>query len=153
MYVHDLGPKSRNDLDIQYSHIFIYSIRYLLLLRFRSLAAIVSEKNPLFSLSLFPVEKPVTKFDLAEKEGKVTPGSSFEQTMIGWSPRCYIPSFVKIGAPVLERIFEGFYHIWAWRPSWSCDPDAAIKISLSLPKEAPHKIWFDRQRGFGDEDL
>ena len=28
--------------------------------------------------------------------------------MMGWSPRCYIPSFVKIGLPVLEKIFEGF---------------------------------------------
>ena len=36
---------------------------------------------------------------------------------------------------------KGFYHIWAWRPSWSCDPDAANKISFPLPKEAPHKIW------------
>ena len=46
--------------------------------------------------------------------------------MMGWSPRCYIPSFVKIGPPVPEKkILKGFYHIWAWRPSWSCDPDAA----------------------------
>ena len=36
--------------------------------------------------------------------------------------------------------FEGFYHIWAWRPSWSCDPDAANKLSFPLPKVAPHKI-------------
>ena len=27
LYVHDLGPRSRNDLDRQYSHTFIYSIR------------------------------------------------------------------------------------------------------------------------------
>ena len=27
--------------------------------------------------------------------------------MMGRSPRCYIPSFVKIGLPVLEKIFEG----------------------------------------------
>ena len=53
--VHDLGPRSRNDLDLQYSHIFIYSITCLLLPTFRSLAAIVSE-NLLFSL--FPIEKP-----------------------------------------------------------------------------------------------
>ena len=70
---------------------------------------------------------------------------SFEQTMMGWSPRCYIPSFVKICPPVLEKkIFEGFLPYmgdWAWRPSWSCDPDAANKISFPLPKEAPHKIW------------
>ena len=29
--------------------------------------------------------------------------------MMGWSPRCYIPSFVKIDPPVMEKkIFEGF---------------------------------------------
>ena len=27
LYVHDLGPRSRNDLDLQYSHIFIYYIQ------------------------------------------------------------------------------------------------------------------------------
>ena len=51
LYVHDLGPRSRNDLDLQYSHIFIYSIRCLLLLTFRSLAAIVSEKSTVFTFS------------------------------------------------------------------------------------------------------
>ena len=40
-----------------------------------------------------------------------------------------------------EVFLKGFYHIWVWRPSWSCDPDAANKISFPLPKEAPHKIW------------
>ena len=51
LYVHDLGPRSRNDLDLQYSHIFIYLIRSLLLLTFRSLAAIVSEKSTVFPFS------------------------------------------------------------------------------------------------------
>ena len=27
LYVLDLGPRSRNDIDLQYSHTFIYSIR------------------------------------------------------------------------------------------------------------------------------
>ena len=27
LYVHDLGPRSRNDLDLQYTHTFICSIR------------------------------------------------------------------------------------------------------------------------------
>ena len=46
------------------------------------------------------------------------------------------------------RFLRGFYHIWAWLPSWSCDPDAANKISFPLPKEAPqnlalidHAVW------------
>ena len=41
---------------------------------------------------------------------------------MGWGPKCYIPSVLKFGMPFLEeKIFSGFYHIWAWRPSWSCD--------------------------------
>ena len=65
LYVHDLGPRSRNDLDLQYSHTFIYSIRCLLLLTFKSLAAIVSEK---FTVLTFSYRKAqVTKFDLAVK--------------------------------------------------------------------------------------
>ena len=55
LYVHDLVLRSRNDLDFQYYHTFIYSVSCLLLLTFKSLTAIVSE-NPLFSL--FPIEKP-----------------------------------------------------------------------------------------------
>ena len=53
-----------------------------------------------------------------------------------------MPSFKIIGLLVLEKkIFKGFYHIWAWRPSWSCDLDHLYKLSFPLPKEAPHKIW------------
>ena len=54
LYVHDLGPRSRNDLDLQYSHTFIYSTG-LLLPTFRSMAAIVFEKSTVF---IFPIEKP-----------------------------------------------------------------------------------------------
>ena len=54
LYVHNLGPRSRNDLDLQYSHTFIYLIRCLLLPTFRSLAAIVSEKS---TVCTFHVEK------------------------------------------------------------------------------------------------
>ena len=107
LYVHDLGPRSRNDLDLQYSLTFINTLRCLLLPTFRSHASIVSEKSTVFTFSYRKAY--VTKFDLAVKQVKVTPGSSFEQTMMGWSPRCYMPSFEKIGPPVLEKkIFEGF---------------------------------------------
>ena len=51
LYVHYLGLRSRNDLDLQYSQIFIYSIRCLLQLTFRSLAAIVSEKSTVSTFS------------------------------------------------------------------------------------------------------
>ena len=65
LYVHDLGPRSSNDLDLQYSHTFIYSIRCLLLLTFRSLAAIASEKSTVFTFSYRKAY--VIKFDLAAK--------------------------------------------------------------------------------------
>ena len=41
LYVHNLGPRSRNDIDLQYSHVFIKSISL------RSQAAIVSEIHSL----------------------------------------------------------------------------------------------------------
>ena len=61
-YVHDLGPRSRNNLELQYSHTFIDSIRCLRLPTFRSLAAILSEKSTVFTFS--HKNAYVTKFDL-----------------------------------------------------------------------------------------
>ena len=72
----------------------------------------------------------------------IIPGSSFEQTVMGWSPKCYITSFLEISPPVMEKKnFEGFYHKWAWRPSWSCDPDTTMKLLFPLPKEATYTLF------------
>ena len=36
-----------------------------------------------------------------------------------------------MGHPVLEKkIVKGVYHMWAWRPSWSCDQHHVIRISI-----------------------
>ena len=51
LYVHDLGLRSRNDLDLQYSHTFIESFSCLYLPTFRSQASIVSEKSTVFTFS------------------------------------------------------------------------------------------------------
>ena len=51
LYVHDHGPRSKYDLDLQYSHTFINSFSCLYLPTFRSLAAIVSEKSTVFTFS------------------------------------------------------------------------------------------------------
>ena len=120
-YINGLGPRSRNDIDLQYSHYFINSISCLHLQTFRSQGAVLSEKSTVFTFS------HRTQFDLVVKKVKFTPGSSFVQTMMGRSPRLYIPSFVEIGPSVLEKkICEGFYHMWAWRRSWSCDLGGAL---------------------------
>ena len=36
---------------------------------------------------------------------------------------------------------EDFYHIWAWRPSWSTDRDHFSNLSFPQRKEAPYEIW------------
>ena len=51
LYVHYLGPRSRNDLDLQYSHTFMKSISCLYLPPFMSQASIVSEKSTVFTFS------------------------------------------------------------------------------------------------------
>ena len=49
LYVHGLGQRPRNDLDLQYSLTFINSLGCLLLLTFRSQAATVPEKSTVFT--------------------------------------------------------------------------------------------------------
>ena len=29
-----------------------------------------------------------------------------------------------------EEDFKGFYHIWAWRPSWLCDQHHVLRFSF-----------------------
>ena len=36
---------------------------------------------------------------------------------------------------------KGFYHIWAWQPSWSCDLDFLYTHWFPLPINASYKIW------------
>ena len=51
LYVHHLGPRSSNDLDLQYSHTYMKSISCLYLPTFRSQASIVSEISTCFTFS------------------------------------------------------------------------------------------------------
>ena len=64
-YVNDLGPRERNDLDLQYPYTFIHSISCLHLPSFRSQATTVSKKSTVFIFSYTKIY--VTKFDLAIK--------------------------------------------------------------------------------------
>ena len=40
-----------------------------------------------------------------------------------------------------RRFLKGFYQIWAWRPSWSCDLDFLYTHWFPLPIDASYKIW------------
>ena len=53
--------------------------------------------------------------------------------MMGRSPRCYIPSFVKIGPPVLEKkIFEGFLPYMGMAAFLVMGPASCHQIFISL---------------------
>ena len=53
----------------------------------------------------------------------------------------------------VEDFLKGFYHIWVWQPSWSCDPDTANKLSFPLPRRLHIKFGIDWPSGFREEDL
>ena len=44
------------------------------------------------------------------------------------------------GLCIWRRFLKGFYHIRAWRPSWSCNKDHLSKLSFPYPKESPNEI-------------
>ena len=75
--------------------------------------------------------------------------------MIGWSPRCYIPSFVEIDLPVPEKIFKGFLPymglaaILVMGPA-SCNQTfislylkAFIKNFVQIGRVVSEKTWFE----------
>ena len=39
-----------------------------------------------------------------------------------------------------KKIFEGFYHIWAWRSSLYCDQHHVNKFSFHVPKSLNIKL-------------
>ena len=56
------------------------------------------------------------------------------------SPMIY--TFSPKASSVLEKkIFKGFYHIWAWWPSWSTNRGHFSNLLFALSKEAPYEIW------------
>ena len=75
--------------------------------------------------------------------------------MIGLSPQYYVPSFVKIGLPVLEmNIFEGVFTIYG--------RDGHVGHVTKMPRtnfRSPYprrlhiKFGFDRASCFGEEDV
>ena len=53
-----------------------------------------------------------------------------------------------------EEVFKGFYHIWAWWPYWSCDPEGLYQFLFSQPNEALKEIWLNlAQWGIGGVDV
>ena len=98
-----------------------------------------SQLSPL--LQVFPqLNKGVTVFKRLGDQicpcriiGQGQPGVIIYINLLSSSTRCCIPSFKIIQFPVLEKkVFEGFYHILAWRPSWSFDRDHLFSSSQGI---------------------
>ena len=71
------------------------------------------------------------------------PGSSFEKTMMGWSPWCYISSFVKISLPILD---SGGHLGNVTQMPWT-------NFRSPYLRRLHIKFGFDRASGFGEEDV
>ena len=92
-----------------------------------------------------------------------TQRSSFAQTTLGWSPRCYIPSFAEIGLPVLEKkIFECFFFFFFFFFFFIYGRGGHLgyvtQISRSnfcspYPWKLHIKFGFDWPNGFSEEDI
>ena len=76
--------------------------------------------------------------------------SLFEQTLLGPSPQCCIPSTKIIGPLVWEKLFKGFCHIWMWWPSWSRDQVPPQDFHSLIPLRL-HEFGFDWPSGFGED--
>ena len=74
-----------------------------------------------------------TKFDLPCKIGQGQPRVIICSNLVVLKYQCRIPSFKVIGLLVPEKLFKGFYRIWTWRPSWSCDIKHLYSLSFPHP--------------------
>ena len=41
-----------------------------------------------------------------------------------------------------EDFLKGFYHLWMWPPSWSCDQHHVIRFSFPCTCKLSKKNWF-----------
>ena len=47
-----------------------------------------------------------------------------------------------------EDFSKGFYHIWAWRPSWSCDQHHVIRFHFLVLESFHTKFGSDQHSSF-----
>ena len=52
-----------------------------------------------------------------------------------------------------EDFLKGFYHIWVWQPSWSCDPDTANKLLFLLTIEVLYDPVVSEKKMFEEFSL
>ena len=52
-----------------------------------------------------------------------------------------------------EKKIWVFYHLRAWRPSWSCNPVSPNKMPFPRPMETSHEIWLQLDDWLSEERM
>ena len=69
--------------------------------------------------------------------------------LMGRCPICFLQNISLIRLVVLEKkILKGFYHIWAWRPSWISDQNHFSYFSFPQCLDATYEIWLHLAQWF-----
>ena len=71
-------------------------------------------------------------FDFATKRSKSTQVHHFYKFVDIESMLLHAKFHDHQTSGLKKTIFKGYYHIWEWRPSWSCDLDHLYKFSFPL---------------------
>ena len=62
---------------------------------------------------------------------------------------CYTTAKSQLSSsfPTLHNLLLGFYHMLAWWPSWSCDPDHLYNFVSPFTRRLQMKFGFNRPNG------
>ena len=100
-------------------------------------------KNQQFSL--FPIDKPkLPNFHLNRSRNRSR--STYHHHLnklwqAGVTNATYQVSWKSVHRFRRRRFLKGFYHIWAWWPSWRCDHHRVNKFSFPNTWKLMYKIW------------
>ena len=134
-----LAERSKVNIDLWNLFLAIVTLDKTYQVRIMTLASIVFKKSTFQNFS--QLNALGSKFDLDVKEVKVNPGSLFEQTWLAPKPNATYQVQRSSAFWFWKRGFlKGFYHICAWRSSWSCDQKYLNKLSFPHPKESAYEI-------------
>ena len=98
-------------------------------------------KNPLFSI--FPIEMPkFPNLTLPLNRSWSTKGHHLNKLWWARVPNAtYQVWWKSVHRFQRRRFLKGFYHIWAWWPSWSCDQHHVHVFSFPFTWKHTYKIW------------
>ena len=89
-----------------------------------------TERNKIESMSV--VCMPVSALIMQNYPHKIVDNSFYHMTLL-YSGAIYQVSLTSVRRFRRRRFLKGFYHMWAWQQSWSCDLDKSYIFSHPPP--------------------